>query len=40
MQIMEKYKDDYAASLEKVRLERQNFVNDFIYLHLPFERDS
>ena len=28
MQIMEKYKDDYAASLEKVRLERQNFVNE------------
>lgn len=28
MQIMEKYKGDYAASLEKVRLERKKFINE------------
>lgn len=28
MQIMEKYKGDYEASLEKVRLERKKFINE------------
>lgn len=28
MQIMEKYKGNYAASLEKVRLERKKFINE------------